>query len=320
MNKESISIIIPIFNEEKNITNCLDVLLSQTNQDYHVVFIDDGSTDNTIQTLQHLLETTPHRFSYSIIQQKNSGAARAREHGISSCNTEYVMILDCDDLLSDDAIEKALKLITLKSPDIILPNVKVQNSSGEYSEFIYFNKNTEYLGLECLKNSLAGWKVHGWMCAKKDIFIKSYATYKKYNTTNANYINNDEIIVRLNFFYAKNVIKSSGTYFYQNNLESTTKRVNHNRHLMCKNAIIICQLFGKDMGEVSENSYKELINVLWGTVKYAKRYKRELSNTDQWKNTIQEVFQFIKKNNIPSKLNFKSKLRYFYSKVITLFI
>lgn len=320
MNKEYISVIIPMFNEEKNIAGCVDVLLSQTNQNYHVIFIDDGSTDNTVKALKYLLDKTQQKFSYSIIQQENSGAAKARENAISSCNTEFVMILDCDDLLSADAIEKTLLLISSKSPDIILPNVQVQNSSGEYSEFTYFNNNQEYSGLECLENSLAGWRVHGWMCAKKEIFLKSYSTYKKYNLANANYINNDEIIVRLNFFYAKTVNKSSGTYFYQNNTESTTKRVNQNRHLMCKNAIILCQLFGKDMEEISDKSYKELINVLWGTVKYAKRHKKELPNLYQWKKMIQEVYQFVENNNIQRKLNFKSKLRYLHAKLMFYFI
>ena len=310
-----------MFNEEKNIANCIKTLMSQTDQHFHAVFIDDGSKDNTIDTLNALLTQKNCLFQYTIIQQENSGAAKAREHGILSCKTEYVMILDCDDLISTDTIEKTQVIINDKAPDIILPNVQVQQGSGHYHEFRYFNNEKEYVGLECVENSLGGWKVHGWMCAKKNIFLKSYSVYKKYNPTNANYINNDEIIVRLNFFFAHTIIKSTGTYFYQNNLNSTTKSINPNRYLMCKNAIILCKFFSeKNIGAITNKSYKELINVLWGTVKYAKRHKNELYNINQWLETIKEVLLFIKSNKIQRTLDFKSKLRFFHAKLMAYFL
>ena len=308
MPQNFITVITPIYNEEKNILNCINTLVNQTSQNFNVIFIDDGSDDMSVAILKTALENKV-QFSYEIITQKNQGAAKARETGINAATTDYILILDCDDRISENTIEKHIETIHELSPDIILPFAKIQNNTNEYDNFNYFDDKQSHQGITCLLNSLGGWQVHGWMCARRDIFIKSYNTYKRYNPTNINYINNDEVIVRLNFFYAKNVQKNDAIYYYENNTESTTKKINQNRYLMCKNAIILCNIFKNENHIIVNKTYKELINVLWGTVKYANRNYHQLSNIEDWNTTISQVFDFIKKNNVKHTLSLKGKFR-----------
>ena len=78
---------------------------------------------------------------------------------------------------------------------------------------------------------------------------------------------------------------------------------------MCKNAIILCNIFKNENHIIVNKTYKELINVLWGTVKYANRNYHQLSNIEDWNTTISQVFDFIKKNNVKHTLSLKGKFR-----------
>lgn len=292
MNK-LITIVVPMYNEESNISSCVNILREQVCQNFHVIFIDDGSIDNTYLVLQSTLEQLDIKFSYDILKQNNMGAAKARESAILQALTPYIMMFDCDDNISKNMIAEYVSLLSEDSSvDIIMPNLVVEDENG-YNQFSFYDNERIYSGLNCVEYSLGSWKVHGVICARKNIFEQSYLVYKKYNPQENNYINNDEVITRLNFFHSKKVVRSQAIYYYQNNLNSTTKRINQNRYFMLNNAVILYQLFGKDMQQISINAQKELVSILWGCFRYLLKYKYELQNIDQWKKNIKSTLHFI---------------------------
>lgn len=317
MNK-LISIIIPMYNEEKNITNCFENLYSQSSQDFHVIFINDGSTDNTVATLEATISNNPPSFSYDILNQENSGAAKARENGILNAKTPYVMIFDCDDRISENTIDTHINsIVKEKDVDIIMPDVFIEGDNG-YKKFIFYNQKVIYSGLECLENSLGKWKVHGWVCVKKSIFEKSYNEYKKYNSEEKNFINNDEVITRLNFLFSKKIVRNNAIYFYQNNLESTTKKINQYRYLMLNNAIILYQLFGKYMGRISQNAENELVSSLWGITLYLFKYKRKINNADRWIEIIYRSQKIVDWTTLSFKNKMKMSFSFFIIRLLKL--
>lgn len=300
-----------MYNEENNIEKCVDILRAQTEQNFTAIFIDDGSADDTVDKLLTNLKTDPVQFQYKLLQQTNQGAAKARETGINACVTEYILVLDCDDKISPNTIELHHQTILKYHPDIIMPQVKVQNSDNSYQNFQFFDDQTYHEGITCLEYSLNRWEVHGWVCAKKTIFNRSYETYRQYNPGDENYMNNDEVLVRLHFYNAQKVIKNDAIYYYENNIASTTKRINPNRYLMAKNAMILYQIFGKNMSNISVKMQEEYINVLWGLIKYLKKNKKELPNTSQWKTQIKEMYSFVEpdlKDFKPSSFKLWSRL------------
>ena len=133
-----ITIVVPMFNEENSIEQCLKSLTAQSNQNFNVIFIDDGSTDSTLKNLKQLLKNKQHQysFSYEIISQENAGAAMAREVGVRNTETEYIMFLDCDDAISDNMIQSAIKIILSDKPDILLSQLQTENSNGTFTDFI----------------------------------------------------------------------------------------------------------------------------------------------------------------------------------------
>ena len=303
-----VSIIVAMYNEESNVQGCIETLKAQINQKFDVIFIDDGSTDNTILNLKRLLSSGV-EFNYRIIEQKNQGAAAARKEGIMHVSTEFIMILDCDDKLSTDLVEEIYeKNNEYISVDIIIPNMRVQNINGEWRDFIFYTKDLQLKPLDCINNSLNGWRIHGCFGVRKSIIHKSYEDYEIYNKNNENYLNNDEVITRLNFKNSKKIVRSHAEYYYCYNTLSTTKKINDKKYLMIKNALIMNDIF-LDYEKLQARVREDLIAVLWGVSLYMNKHKKNLENIAEWKKLIRETTREIKYLSFFDHLSFKKKIQ-----------
>lgn len=111
-----LQIIVPAYNVEKYIKECLDSVLSQdTSFSYIVKVINDGSTDETSK----ILETYKNQQRIEIIHQKNKGFSGARNTGLKEINARYLMFLDSDDRLAPGAIEALMKMAQETDADIV---------------------------------------------------------------------------------------------------------------------------------------------------------------------------------------------------------
>ncbi|MFD2905896.1 glycosyltransferase family 2 protein [Sphingobacterium anhuiense] len=107
MNK--ITIIVPIYQVEDYIVECARSLVSQTNQQFDVIFVNDQTPDRSILFLEEYLQSSDPKFNWTIIHnQKNLGLSASRNKGISFADTEFVMFLDSDDFIDPVMFEKIL--------------------------------------------------------------------------------------------------------------------------------------------------------------------------------------------------------------------
>jgi glycosyltransferase involved in cell wall biosynthesis len=106
-----ISIIIPAYNVEDYIEECIHSAFAQTHKPIEVICIDNNSTDNTWQKLKQLQETYP---SLLIDKELKPGAPAARNKGLALSNGEWIQFLDADDLLLPEKIEHQMHLIKNK--------------------------------------------------------------------------------------------------------------------------------------------------------------------------------------------------------------
>ncbi len=95
MQNIKISVIIPVYNAEKYLRECLDSIVKQTLQEIEIICIDDGSTDNSLAVLREY-ERKDERLK--IIEQANSGAGVARNAGMKAARGEYLAFMDADDV------------------------------------------------------------------------------------------------------------------------------------------------------------------------------------------------------------------------------
>ncbi|MGL6058533.1 MAG: glycosyltransferase family 2 protein [Culicoidibacterales bacterium] len=101
-----ISLIIPIYNVEKYLPRCLAMISNQTSRNFEVIFINDGSTDQSLTILQSWIVKQDKEQRYQIISQTNQGLGASRNCGIEQASGQYFWCIDSDDFISANAIEQ----------------------------------------------------------------------------------------------------------------------------------------------------------------------------------------------------------------------
>lgn len=116
------SIIIPTYNSEKYIENCLEKILKQTYKNIEIIVVDDCSTDDTVKMLEKYENIKIYKT------KENSRQGAARNIGLEHCIGDYILFIDSDDSLYDlDVIEKiADKINNTNNPDIIYLGMKIE--------------------------------------------------------------------------------------------------------------------------------------------------------------------------------------------------
>ena len=114
-----ISVIIPVYNQELYLAQCLDSVLSQTFRDMEVLCIDDGSTDQTPEILR---EYCLKDKRLKILNQANKGAGAARNYGLREAKGKYLSFLDSDDFFEPKMLEKAWKQARKDQADFVVFN------------------------------------------------------------------------------------------------------------------------------------------------------------------------------------------------------
>ena len=138
-NNVKVSIIIPVYNVEKYLRECLDSALNQTLKEIEIICVNDGSTDSSVDILK---EYSLKDSRVKIISKKNSGYGNTMNVGIKAAHGEYINFLESDDLIEADMLETLYNIAQKdKEIDII---------KGDYYE--YFGEQNQLKPIELLKD------------------------------------------------------------------------------------------------------------------------------------------------------------------------
>lgn len=110
-----ISIIIPVYNTQKYISECLDSVINQTVKDWRVILINDGSTDNSLSVCEHYAAADDRII---LINKKNSGVSDSRNVGINASDGDFIVFLDSDDRIHPNMLEKLREKMISENSDI----------------------------------------------------------------------------------------------------------------------------------------------------------------------------------------------------------
>lgn len=114
-----VSILIPIYNVERYLNQCLDSIVNQTLQDIQIICLNDGSTDCSLKILKEYAKNDPRII---IVDKKNSGYGDSMNLGLSRANGEYIGIVESDDYIELDAFEKLYNLAKKHNADVARSN------------------------------------------------------------------------------------------------------------------------------------------------------------------------------------------------------
>lgn len=123
-----VSIVVPLYNAEKHLSQALDSLLAQTHDNLEIICVDDGSTDGTSQLLADYVARDNR---VRLLSQVNAGPGAARNRGIAEAQGDYLYFLDADDWCDPTLIEKAVALLERTGADIAaLPHCEFDERYG----------------------------------------------------------------------------------------------------------------------------------------------------------------------------------------------
>lgn len=117
MNEKKVSVVIPVYNAEKYLPECMESILSQTYKNIEIICVDDGSTDKSAEIIKSF-QNGDKRIE--LIQQTNQYAGAARNNGFDAAEGDYVIFLDADDYFEQNLVEKMAAAIYEKNADIVI--------------------------------------------------------------------------------------------------------------------------------------------------------------------------------------------------------
>lgn len=149
-----VSVVIPVYNADKYLNQCVDSVVNQTLKDIEIILVNDASTDNSLNICNEYKKKDDR---IKIVDKPvNQGLAAARNSGMEVCNGEYVVFLDSDDWVELDAYEKMYNAAKSNDSDIVFCNC-IENEDGHrFSKFIRCGAyNREQIKNEILPKTLS---------------------------------------------------------------------------------------------------------------------------------------------------------------------
>lgn len=130
-----ISVIIPVYNAEKHLEECIRSVCAQTVKDIEILCVDDGSSDGSLAILQRLAQEDPR---VKVICQENAGAGAARNHGLRLARGKYLSFLDADDFFDSHMLEKAFEKAEAEQAELVVFKADFYNEKmGIFTPCVY---------------------------------------------------------------------------------------------------------------------------------------------------------------------------------------
>ena len=141
MKDTKISILIPVYNVENYLRECLDSIIAQTFQDFKVICVDDGSDDKSFEILQEY-QKKDKRFS--VIRQEHKGVGAARNLALSLAKSKYIQFLDSDDFIEPEMLKEMYDTAVKYDTDMVVCTAVRRAPDGtfiEENDIVPVNKN-----------------------------------------------------------------------------------------------------------------------------------------------------------------------------------
>ena len=139
MENSLISIVIPVYNAEKYISECAESLINQTHKNIEIIFVDDCSTDSSCEVIKKYTEQDSRVKLYST--GTNGGPGKARNVGLENAHGKYIMFCDNDDTYKPNMCEKMLKTMIKKDVDLVTCKSSVRNGKLDREQEHYANSD-----------------------------------------------------------------------------------------------------------------------------------------------------------------------------------
>lgn len=129
--KKTVSVIVPAYNAEQTIEKCIDGILNQTYKPTEIIIIDDGSTDSTSEILSRYEKEN---MNVIVLHQSNAGVSSARNAGLKRTSSDYIVFIDCDDVVEERYIET---LLFFSEYDYVTCGFHIQDAQKNWRDIVF---------------------------------------------------------------------------------------------------------------------------------------------------------------------------------------
>ena len=217
MEKDLISVIIPVYKVEKYLEKCIESIIKQTYTNLQIILVDDGSPENCGKICDEYAQKDSR---IEVIHKANGGLSDARNVGINRANGRYIGFVDSDDYIKEDMYEKLINLIKEYNADVSICNLYDVIDGKEYVR----NKDNgihEYSRIDILKEILLDKNIQSYAwnkLYKKELFDEiKYPIGKKYEDIGTTFY----LFEKCN----KIVVTSEPEYYYLKRADSLVNNV-----------------------------------------------------------------------------------------------
>lgn len=247
-----ISVIIPVYNVENYLAECLDSVFNQTFKDYEVIIVNDGSTDNSLD----IIKTYEPKFkNIKIINQHNQGLSAARNAGVAASSGKYLFFLDSDDYLVPETLSLLYNACVDNNADLGICGIEMFWENGRKKDFLY-NKNVKlsHNPKDLIPYLLTG-NILGCCCNK--LYLKSTWCKNNLSFPNGRFYEDYTISIIVLSLFKKISIVDKGLYRYRmrdNSIVSTPteRRIVDLTYAVNENIRLVSNI---------DQSYEKLLNI-----------------------------------------------------------
>lgn len=252
-NKPIFSIIVPVYNVENYLDQCIHSLVNQTLQGIEIILVDDGSLDASGQICDFY---SSQYKNIKVLHQNNMGQSKARNEGIKFANGNYLMFVDSDDYILENACETFLKYIERYDVDIIVGDMLEDTNYNNRKVLATGNIVTGHEFLyQCLKNKT--YDIVPWL----KIIRRKFFVEKNLFFYEGCYYEDQEFTLRLLLQESRILKVEYPFYFYRENLTSTTHVHERKKGLDCIK-IIHAMIQESEKGKYSKEIIECASNVI----------------------------------------------------------
>jgi len=277
--EKKVSVIIPVYNVEAYLAECLHSVVNQTFQDMEIILVDDGSTDRSPEITKAFAKQDGR---IKIISQPNRGVSAARNTGIRSASCEYILFVDSDDTIMPNSVEMLYNKAFETGSDLLLGNALWLKPNAPI--FVNFERNEElnsqvgisgeecYIKLMKIKNAFP--PLVYLFFVKRELIIRNKLFFK------IGIIHEDELWCTQTMLKSTRVSMIGLNYYYYRQREGSLMNSDDNIEFRIKSLFTIT----KEIKKLTQKLKKENKSVELITCLYAKIFDLlHLINTLRWK-------------------------------------
>lgn len=217
-----ISVIVPVYNVEEYLEQCLTSIVNQTMKDIEIIAVNDGSTDNSLNIIN---EFAGNYSNIVVLDKNNGGLSSARNFGIKHAKGEFISFVDSDDFIEENMLEELYNMVQKCKADMVVSKIKLYEGSkvtdiiprGQYTKNIL---TKEEAVTEFLKTNITG---HAWnKLYKKQLFYEGDIKYPE-----GLLYEDIPTTIQLISMSKKIVLTEESFYYYRQRENAITKRISY---------------------------------------------------------------------------------------------